>query len=379
MKNINYKIVDSVVKIKKEEWDFIFGDISEGYQFYKTLEESSLVEFKFYYIVLYRDDCAISIAPLFVSDFNLDIAVEGGIAKAIQAIRKYINPRFLIFKTLFCGSPFGENGILGIASGVTKEDAIIEVTRIMHEFSEKRGIRLIIFKDFLETNTSLLDPLTKQGFLKVKSFPSVVNELNFNSFDEYMHSLGYATRKSLRKKIKKAYSSAEIKVKITDNIDDVADEIFRLYENTYHSGATKFERLTKEFFIRAAKNMFPHAKFFLYYVDGKLGAFNLCLVYRDLFIDKFIGFDYDISRKYNLYFVSWCFNIEWCLKNSIRFYQAGQTDYYPKLKLGGKLIPLYAYLRHENALLNWALKILSVFLRPENFDEDIREECLRKG
>lgn len=372
MQNIDYKILSSVTEIKKEEWDLIFGGISEGCQFYRTLEESALAEFKFYYIVLYRDNHVVSIAPLFVSDFNLDIAVEGKIAKVIQAIRKCINPRFLIFKTLFCGSPFGENGFLGIADGVSQKDAIIEITRIMHEFSEKRGIRLIIFKDFLKEDTVVLEPLVKQGFLKVNSFPSVVTELNFHSFDEYLHSLGYATRKSLRKKIKKAYSSADIKVRITDNIDGVADELFRLYENTYHSGATKFERLTKEFFIRVAKNMTPHAKFFLYYVNGKLGAFNFCLVYRDLFIDKFIGFDYDISRKYSLYFVSWCFNIEWCLKNSIRFYQAGQTDYHPKLKLGGKLIPLYAYLRHENALLNSILKIASVFLKPENFDEDIK-------
>jgi hypothetical protein len=96
------------------------------------------------------------------------------------------------------------------------------------------------------------------------------------------------------------------------------------------------------------------------------------LIYKDLFIDKFIGFDYDISKKYNLYFVSWCFNVEWCLKNSIRFYQTGQTDYYPKLKLGGRLIPLYAYLRHENLLLNLILKLLALFLKPENFDEDIK-------
>jgi hypothetical protein len=41
--------------------------------------------------------------------------------------------------------------------------------------------------------------------------------------------------------------------------------------------------------------------------------------------------------------------------------------------LGGRLIPLYAYLRHENPLLNSILKMLSVFLKPENFDEDIRD------
>ena len=44
---INYKIVDSISKIKKQEWDVLFGDIPEGYQFYKALEESVLKNFPF--------------------------------------------------------------------------------------------------------------------------------------------------------------------------------------------------------------------------------------------------------------------------------------------------------------------------------------------
>ncbi len=375
MKKITSKIVDSVTKIKKDDWDLIFGDIPEGYQFYKTLEESGLKDFVFYYMVLYQDNGILSIAPLFITDFNLDIAAEGCIEKVIQGIRKYIAPRFLIFKTLFCGSPFGENGILGIREGRSRKGVLIEIIKIAHEFCREKNIAFIIFKDFLKDDTLLLDSLLTKGFFKVKSFPSVITELNFHSLDEYLRTLSYSTRKSLRKKLKKAYSSADIKVRIAENIDDIASDAFRLYENTYHSGATKFERLTEEFFIRVGKNLTPHTKFFLYYVNGKLSAFNLCLVYKDLFIDKFIGFDYDISKKYNLYFVSWYFNVEWCLKNSIRFYQTGQTDYYAKLKLGSRFIPLYAYLRHKSLLVNLMLKLLAIFLKPENFDEDIRNNA----
>jgi predicted N-acyltransferase len=325
--------------------------------------------------VLYQDSRIISIAPLFVTDFNGDIAAEGITEKIIHGIRKYLIPRFLVFKTLFCGSPFGENGILGIKEGICREDAIAEIVRAMYKFCIDNEITLTIFKDFLAKDGVSLDCLASRGFFKVKSFPSVTTELNFSSFDEYLQSLKPSTRKSLRKKIKKAYSSAEIRIETTENIDRIAEEVFRLYENIYHSGTTKFERLTKEFFVQASKNLKPYSKFFLYYVNDRLSAFNLCFVYADLFIDKFIGFDYEVSRKYNLYFVSWCFNVEWCLKNSIRFYQTGQTDYHPKLKLGGRLLPLYAYLKHRNPFINVCLKLLAVLLRPENFDQDIRKNA----
>ncbi len=372
MKNIAYKIVDSVTEIKKDDWDSVFGDIPEGYQFYKALEESKLQDFAFYYIALYRGNTCLLIAPLFATDFNLDIAASGFIEKVIQHIRKF-SPRFMVLKTLFCGSPFGEHGVLGIRKDIEDKGALInELIKIMNEFSKVKNAPLIIFKDFLEEETLLSDSLTVHGFFKVKSFPCVVTELNFNSFDEYLNSLGHSTRKNLRRKIKKAYSQADIKVKIVDRGDDIIDDVHRLYVNTYHSGATKFERLTREFFINAGRELYPHSKFFLYYVNGKLAAFNLCFVYKDLFIDKFIGFDYDISNQYNLYFVSWCFNIEWCLKNSIRFYQSGQTDYYPKMRLGGRLVPLYTYLKHKNTAVNSLLKLLAIFLKPENFDPDIR-------
>jgi len=372
MKDITYKIVDSVNGIKRDDWDSVFGDIPEGYQFYKTLEESKLQDFAFYYIALYRGNTCLLIAPLFITDFNLDIAACGFIEKIIQGIRKF-SPNFLVLKTLFCGSPFGEHGVLGIREGIEQKEIFVnELIKIINEFSKVKNTPLIIFKDFLKEETLLYDSLNRCGFFKVKSFPSTVIELNFNSFDEYLNSLGHSTRKKLRRKIKRAYSQADITVKIVDRIDDIADDVHRLYVNTYHSGATKFERLTREFFINAGRNLLPHTKFFLYYVNGKLAAFNLCFVYKNLFIDKFIGFDYDISNQYNLYFVSWCFNVEWCLKNSIRFYQSGQTDYYPKLRLGARLIPLYAYLKHKSPAVNSFFKLLAVFLKPENFDPDIR-------
>jgi predicted N-acyltransferase len=374
MENITYQIIDSVTKIKKDDWNLVFQDTPEGYQFYKTLEDSKLGEFSFYYITLYQGGHVLLIAPLFITDFNLDIAAEGLIERIIRIIRKFV-PRFLILKTLFCGSPFSEHGALGIRKDVQDKGIIInELVKIMNGFAKEKNIPLIIFKDFLKEETLFLDSLQEYGFFKVKSFPSVVMGLNFASFDEYLKSLGHSTRKSLRRKLKNAYSRADIKVEITERVDNIANDIHRLYENTYHTGTTKFERLTRDFFISAGKNLSPNAKFFLYYVNGKLAAFNLCFVYKDLFIDKFIGFAYDISEQYSLYFLSWCFNIEWCLANSIRFYQTGQTDYGPKLKLGGRFTPLYAYLKHRHNIVNSLLKLLAVFLKPENFDEDIKNK-----
>lgn len=367
MKELTYRILDSVSLIEKSEWDLIFGDIPEGYDFFKTIEESKIKEFSFSYVLIYEGKDILLIACLFTADFNLDIAVSGISQKLIQGIRKLI-PGFFIVKTLFCGSPFGENGILGIRKGLKDKNTLIyELIKITGVICKKKHIPLIIFKDFLKDDLVILEPLKTQGFFRVESFPSVITELHFNSLDDYFRSLSYNTRKDLRRKIKNATSKGNIEVKVADSIEDIIDDIYRLYLNTYNAGSVKFEKLTKEFFINAARLMPGQTKFFLYYLGRRLAAFNLCFVYKDTLIDKFIGFDYDIAYKYNLYFFSWCYNIEWCLKNSLRYYQVGQTDYYPKLKLGGEIILLYAYIKHNNPIMNLILRLLAKFLKPADF------------
>jgi predicted N-acyltransferase len=201
----------------------------------------------------------------------------------------------------------------------------------------------------------------------------VLLELNFASFEDYLKSLGPSTRKNLNKKLKQAEALGNIEVKVVEDARGQIDQVIKLYENTYHNGSTKFERLNSKFFLQVADNLHPHTRFFLYYCDGVLAAFNLCFVYKDLLIDKFIGFDYDISNRYNLYFVSWAYNIKWCIENQLHFYHPGQTDYQPKIRLGGKFVTLYAYLKHKNPLFNLLLKLLVLLFKPDNFDKEIKK------
>jgi len=373
MDEVEFKLLNSVNQITRPEWDRIFGDIPESYAFYKSLEESKLEEFSFYYAVLYKDKRIFLIAPLFIADFNLDIAVEGWLEKFIVGIRKII-PRFLILKTLFCGAPFSEHGIIGLSCEAEQEKEVAwELLKGLGEFSRKKKINFYIFKDFPEEQADFLSPLLENGFFRLNSFPVALNELNFNTLEDYIKSLGSSTRKNLRRKLKEAYTQARITVSVVERVDHVIDDICRLYSNTFTQGTTRFEKLTKEFFLSVGKNMQPNVKFFLYYVNEKLAAFNLCFVYQDLCIDKFIGFDYDMSNRNHLYFVSWCNNIEWCIKNSVRFYKTGQTDYYAKVRMGSRLVPLYVYLKHKNKLITLFLKILSLVLKPDNYDKAAKE------
>jgi len=354
--------VDSISSIKNEDWDLFFADCPEGYWFYETLEQSRLAEFSFHYLLAYRQERLCTIIPFFIADFHGDTVLEPWVRKMVKAVRT-LAPRFLVFKTLFCGSPFGEQGLLGIAPDVAGTQALLRaVAGELTAFCRRQGLSLIIFKDYCQQDASALDGLAGQGFFKTNSFPSAIIDLPFKTFDEYLASLGNGARKDLRRKLKKARDTGMLTTKVVESVDDMIDDIYSLYLNTYTAGAMKFEKLTKEFFLACAEKAGHRCRYFLYYIDGKLAAFNLCFVHGDLLIDKFIGFDYGIARTYSLYFVSWCVNVQWCIDNGITHYQVGQTDYEPKTRLGGRLVPLYAYVRHTNGLVNRCLQVLAKFL-----------------
>ena len=371
MTEIKYKIFDKIEAIGSPSWEALFGDPAEGYSFYKSVEESLLEGFSFSYLAIYKDSRLAVIAPLFCADFDLAIAADGFWEKLIKSARIFM-PRFLICKTFFCGAPFSESGVLGACAGALEDPAI---RRVLLKAIEKQAAghhaSLILFKDFLEKDALVLNYLRSFGFTKVSSYPAVDVSLNFKSFEEYLQSLGKSTRKNLKKKLQKSSEQGEIQVRLVDDIRPEIDKIMQLYENTYQAGSTKFERLNWEFFLRVNRQ-FSCARFFLYYFQDKLVAFNLCFSHKNILIDKFIGLDYAVSNRLNLYFVSWAHNIKWCIEHQINAYYPGQTDYEPKIRLGGKLIPLYAYLKHRRLVANFMIKILALFFKPDNFDKNLR-------
>lgn len=370
----NCKILNSIKDISRTDFKRLVGETAEGYSFFETLEASGFNDYSFHYALVDEKGVPVLFAPLFVSDFNLDIAVEGDALKKLIKILRKVFPRFLITQTLFCGSPFGENGFIGTKNKTGSQNAIIKLIEAMEIFCAKKNIPFMLLKDFLDDDKPLLRPAIAHGFFEVESFPNVRLELPFTSMEEYLKSLSHNTRKDIKRKIKHTLSQKHIEIKILDTVRDHIEEIYRLYLNNYNASHVRFEKLTKDFFLNISRFLPQQTKYFLYFIEDHLVAFNLCLVSGNTLIDKFIGFDYKIARQYNLYFYTWYTNVEWCLKNDIGCYQVGQTDYGPKIQLGGKLIPMFAYLKHRNPLLNNLFKQLAKILAPSATDDILKKK-----
>jgi len=367
---LTVKTFNNIAHIDKKEWDAVFPDILESYNFLKTMDESLSHQFNSYYITIYDNGKMACAAPCFIMDYPLDTTIEGPLKKIIMKMRRSI-PRIFTLRTLICGSPASE-GRIGIKAADCRE--IIEALgNEMLSIAKKERASLVAFKDFHEEYLDALAPLLDMRFHKVPSYPSVELKINFKSFEEYFSALSKATRKDLKRKFRKSDGIVNIAMEVKNNINGLADEIYELYLNTLYKSDVHFEVLSKNFFERISENMPAETKYFLWRIDGKLVAFDLCLVSRDgLLIDEYIGMDYDAAYKYHLYYVTFRDIIKWCIENNIRVYESGALNYDPKKRLDLKFIPQYIYVRHRKLFMNNLFGLLLIMIKPDNFEEAVK-------
>ena len=92
-----------------------------------------------------------------------------------------------------------------------------------------------------------------------------------------------------------------------------------------------FDALNKDYFLALSHEMPDKTRFFVWRQNGRITAFNLCLIHRQTLYDLGVGFDYSVALQLHLYFVTFRDVIGWGIANGIRTYHAGSLDYDPKL------------------------------------------------
>ena len=364
------KVVTSIDQIPADHWNKAFPNILESYDFFRTLDESSLGQFSFYYIMVYDRKTPVGATACFLLDYSLDTSINGPLRRISNSIKK-IMPNIFNIKALACGMPIGQGRIGAIGD----PDRIVKVIlRRIEQIAKKKKAPIIAFKDFDQTYTKMLDPLQKEGFYKLDSLPTTEMNIWFKDFEEYLKTLSAASRYDLRRKFKKADGHVAIKMETVDALEDgVLRDVYKLYLDIVEKHEMGFELLPIGFFKNISKNMPKNTKFFLWRIDGKLVAFLLCLVSEEMLIDYYVGLDYSIAHKYHLYFVKFRDILNWCIKHKIKKYEMGITGYEPKRRLGFDFVPLYIYAKLRNRMLRPVFNLMCQFLKFENFDPSLKK------
>src|SRR5262249_39502357 len=200
------------------------------------------------------------------------------------------------------------------------------------------------------------------------SLPTAVLDVGFDSLDDYLATLSPATRKDMRRKLKAA---SALRIEWRTSIDDILDDVMRLYRATLANAEFSFEELTPYFFRNVLREAGQRAACVTYCAGDRLVAFNLVLHDRTTLLDKFLGMDYEVARRYNLYYVTWLSNVRWCIEHGVARYRAGQGLHREKLRLGCKLSANWLWYRHRNPVVDTVFAAFESLFRLDRNDAQL--------
>jgi predicted N-acyltransferase len=353
-------------------WQRLLPKSLEGYRYHLAFELAKVEGFKVGYVSILKGRTVAMIVPVFITNYSLDTTVQGALKNVTSRIQKWL-PNLLSIKLLCVGSPITDSAQIGFLRDQPLDPEILNVlNQKLEEVADKEGAKVIAFKDMLETDLKQMMPLIeKHGFTQVDNMPVAKNAIYFKNLDEYLSTLSYSTRKSLRRKMK---AFKEVRIEEYDGMPPHMEDIYQLYLNCYEKSELKFEKLTLAFFESLAGLMPKQCRFVLYFVEEELIGFNCLLLGNQIMMDKYIGMDYEHSTRLNLYTLSWLHNIQMCIRDGFKTFQSGQAAYATKLSYGATLENTFVLFKHRNKVMNRILKMASNVLAYANFDEALKNK-----
>lgn len=353
-------------------WKRAFANQSKDHRYYELIDRTLPGQFDHYYIVLEDDSGNVrAVQPVFFVQQNLVEGVPGKIRAIVDSIRKKF-PRFLTMRVLMVGCAAGE-GQLGTIDTDDERWVANALPSVLRTLAGRHKASLIVWKDFPARYRPALGVLTENNYVRVPSMPMTRLRIGYQSFDEYLANIGYVSRKSLRRKFRKAERAPKIEIEVVTDITPWIEEIYPLYLQVHERSPMKFEVLTKEYFIEIGRTMPDRARFFIWRQSGKIIAFSLCLISGDTIHDECLGLDYSVAFELYLYFYTLRDVISFAMTQHLVAYSSGPLNYDPKLHLGHELAPLDLYVMHTKPLLNPIFQFAVKYLEPTRHDPTLKK------
>ena len=345
--------VDHAAEVPGALWALCFGAPHEGDWWYGALERSGLDDqFRFRYLLLLDGDVVVGMAPTFLMDVPMQLVVPPELLPLVRTLG-HVLPWLRAQRTLFVGSPCGEEGRLGLRPGVDRVAAVRAVDAALRLEMRRSGAAFRVWKDCPGDLSGALATLAPEaGLFRAVSFPGTVVDLPAGTPEDYFLTLRRKQRHLIRKKLRRSEELVSLDTEVVRRPDPATlDALFALFWQTYEKATTRFERLNRVFFDRIAEAAPTSFIVLRERTHGEPVAFMMCFELEGTLINKFIGIDYTRPRDWLLYFRLWDAAVAHAMSLGARALQSGQTGYGPKIDLGHRLVALTNWCAHRNPLI----------------------------
>ena len=349
-------------------WPAAFADDRKDRRYYEIVEDTIDQGFDYGYFALKNDAGEVrAIQPFFINDQDLLAGTSPRIMKMVSGVRRFW-PRFLKMRSLMIGCAGGE-GHLDAGDGLSRLLVAKSLASGISREARRLKSKMIVFKEFPRVDRPELSCLGQNGFTRIPSMPMTRLRLDFRNYEDYLRTLSRNTRSQLRRKFKESGERASLEMRVVDDITAYIDEVYPLYLAVWGKSSLQFEKATPEYFCKIGQNMPDKALFFLWFLEGKIVAFNYCLAHNDSICSEYLGFDYNVAFDLHRYYVVSRDVLVLAIANEYKWWCSTALNYEPKYRLRQELVPLDVYVRHTSPVVNFIMKRVLPYLEPTRYDK----------
>jgi len=206
-----------------DAWKRAFQDKCKDHRYYALIEQTLANDFEYRYVVLEDQAGNLrAIQPILFVRQNLIEGVRGFFRVIVDLVRKTF-PRFLTMRVLMIGCAAGA-GELDAANAESERWIVQALGQTLCDYARKNKASLVVFKDFRASYRDALSILPNYRYARVPSMPMTRLALSFQNFDEYLGTLGYISRKSLRRKFRKTERAPKIDMEVVSAVSPIIDQ-----------------------------------------------------------------------------------------------------------------------------------------------------------
>jgi len=364
------EVVDSARAIPPEIWRSTFAGEARDARYYEVIEETLPEKFDYHYLILRNSHTGqAAVQPFFFIAQDLTDGLPQRVRRMVARVQRTF-PRFLVMRVLMVGCAVGEGQVACSEPWAVR--ALHEALRVA---ARRARAQVIVFKDYPARHRETLSLFANDGYRRVPSMPAAKMDLEgYKDFEDFMQRrLGKVFRKNLRRKFRASAEAGQPSMTVCEDVSGIIGEIYPLYKQTLARAEFSFEELTPEFLARIGREMPDKVRFFIWRLDGKIIAFNFCLLHEGVLYDMDIGLDYSVAFDLHLYFLTWRDMLSWAIRNGVRTYYTAPLNYDPKLHLRLELAPLDLYVSHTSRLINPVFRMAMSFLQPVRHHPILRQ------
>lgn len=230
-----------------------------------------------------------------------------------------------------------------------------------------RKIGLVFVKDFYrDIFRELQDTPYCRKYHVIDTQPSMIMHIRpeWKNFDDYLAAL----KSKYRVRAKKAMQSAQSLERVELNLDEirqVEDHLHYLYLQVVGDAGFNLFYLPPKYFSTIKRAMGDSFRLWVYKDHGEIISFFTLFEDGDIMDAHFLGYDPEVNHYYKLYLNMLLALIGEATQKGFRQLQLSRTATEIKSSVGADGLPVWAYLRYPNRILNSILPWIYSFFKPD--------------